>query len=379
MPTRTGPECHVTWRQVSAFRLERHSLLQRNNPDLVAICRNVCGIQAQLMASAEIACAVRADNIHIRDVHSALWERRTLVKTSAMRQTLHLLPSADFSVYKTAIKTSRMAALMRVMARIGVTRPQVDAMNREVLEALSTGPLTTSELVERIRHTMTKGLRTWMELSWSVFRPAIVAGLICYGPDRGREGTFVRVDRWLPKQKPIDEHKAQQTLFRWCLRSYGPATLRDVSRWSGIPMSEAKAVWDSLAGELSSVSIEGDQAWVLREDLKQLQAGRLDAPVLRLLPHFDPYMLAHADKEHLVDARYYKRVYRNQGWLSPVVLLNGRVAGLWTYTRRGKTLALDVELFEKLSKAVLAMLEQEAEMIAQFKGLAVSAIRHTAA
>ena len=138
-------------------------------------------------------------------------------------------------------------------------------------------------------------------------------------------------------------------------------------------MSEAKAVWDSLTG-LRIVSIEGEQAWILNEDLKALQKSELEAPVVRLLPHFDPYMLAHADKAHLVEARYYKRVYRNQGWLSPVVLLNGRVAGVWAYTRRGKTLALEVELFEKLPRKILSMLEQEAEIIARFMELSVSGI-----
>lgn len=331
------------------------------------------------MASAEIACGVRSTRFHVHDLHSALWERRTLVKTTAMRQTMHLLPAEDLGIYKTAIQRSRMAALMRVMARINVTRRQVDVMNQAVVDALSAGPLTKNELLERVQHTMTGGLKAWMQLSWSVFRPAVVAGLICYGPDRGREGTFVRVDQWLPKQKPIDEDKAKQKLFRWCLHSYGPATLRDVSRWSGIPMSEAKAVWDLLAGEMRAVSIEGQQAWILDEDGKALQKSELDAPVVRLLPHFDPYMLAHADKAHLVETRYYKRVYRNQGWLSPVVLLNGRVTGVWDYTRRGEALALDVEFFEKVPRKILSLVEQEAEIIARFMGRSVSGIGYKVA
>src|SRR5947209_3228265 len=358
MPSRSGPECHVTWRQVAAFRLQRHSLLQRNDSDLISICRSVCGIQAQLMASAEIACAVRSVRLGVQDLHAALWQRRTLVKTLAMRQTLHLLPSADFSIYMTAVRSSRMAALLRVMARLGITQRQVDSMNRAVMEALGGGPKTKTDLEQEIKPVMRKGLKAWMELSWNVFRPAIIEGLVCYGPDRGRQATFVRVDQWLPKQKNVDEQEAKRALFRWYLRAYGPAALRDLSRWSGIPVNEAKPVWDSLAEELSPVSIEGWPAWVLHADVKCLRAD-LDSPVLRLLPHFDPYMLAHADKAHLVDPHYYKRVYRNQGWLSPVVLLNGRVAGVWTYVRGGKKLTLDVELFQKLPGTTLSLLEQE--------------------
>jgi len=54
------PEGPVSWRQVAAFRLRRHSLLERKQSDLSAICRHVCGVQAQLMASAEISLEVRA-------------------------------------------------------------------------------------------------------------------------------------------------------------------------------------------------------------------------------------------------------------------------------------------------------------------------------
>ena len=264
-----------------------------------------------------------------------------------------------------------MNALMRIMSKLKVTRAEVDAMNAAVMDALSANPLTKNELGQKIKPAISKGLKLWMKLSWNAFRSAIIEGLICYGPDRGRECTFVRTDQWLPRQNNVDEQQAKRTLFRWCLGAYGPATLRDVSRWSGIPISEAKAVWQSLNDELREVSIEGQQAWIRYEDVKELSHSDFDAPVVRLLPHFDPYMLAHANKAHLVDSHYYKRVYRNQGWLTPVVLLDGRVAGVWSYERSGKMLPVRVELFQKLPKAVHARIEEEAEIIARFMGLAL--------
>jgi hypothetical protein len=76
------------------------------------------------------------------------------------------------------------------------------------------------------------------------------------------------------------------------------------------------------------------------------------------LPSFDPYMLGHRDKEHLVDEANYKRVYRKAGWLSPVVLFAGRVMGVWSHERRGKCLHVNVEPFAKrrcLLKSLSAM------------------------
>lgn len=191
-------------------------------------------------------------------------------------------------------------------------------------------------------------------------------GLVCYGPDRGQEVTFVRVDQWLPKQREVSEQEVKQVLLRRYLSAYGPATLQDFSKWSGISMKEGRAVWESLEGELVKVPMGDKKGSVLRKDSKQLRKCHLGEPVLRLLPSFDPYMLGHVEKTHLVDDRYYKRVYRQQGWISPVVLLNGRVIGIWSYTRRRKGLSLEIELFERRSKTIHARIEEEAASLGGF-------------
>jgi hypothetical protein len=208
-----------------------------------------------------------------------------------------------------------------------------------------------------------------MELSWSVFRPAVVEGLMCYGPDCGTQVTFVRVDQWLPKLKAISESKAQQLLLRRYLAAYGPATLQDFSKWSGIPSKDTRPIWDSLKDDLTEVRVGEKKAWTLRENLKQLSTSSLDDETVRLLPSFDPYMLAHSDKTHFLDPHHYKRVYRGAGWLSPVVLVNGRVAGTWSTQRRGSRLFLEVEPFEKLSKSIRTKVEEEAATLGIFYGI----------
>lgn len=239
-------------------------------------------------------------------------------------------------------------------------------MNEAVVEALSAGPMTQRELTEQIASKVGKNVRTWMEHVWSVFRPAIVEGLICYGPDRGQEVTFVRVDQWLPKQREVSEPEAQQVLLRRYLRAYGPATSQDFSKWTGISMKEARTVWESLDEELVEVSIEDKKGWILREDYKKLTDSHLGDQILRLLPSFDPYMLGHVDKNHLVDSAYYKRVYRNAGWISPVVLLNGRVIGAWSNKRRGNQSSLEIHPFENFSKSLHRKIEGEATSLGDF-------------
>jgi len=252
------------------------------------------------------------------------------------------------------------------MSKFGITQKEFDGMNEAVMEALSAGPLTQRELTDEIASKVGKNVRAWMEHVWSVFRPAIVEGLICYGPDRGQEVTFVRVDQWLPKQREVCAQEAQRVLLRRYLSAYGPATLQDFSRWTGIPMKEARAVWGSLEEELVEVCVEDRKGWILREDYQKLAKSNLGDQILRLLPSFDPYMLGHVDKNHLVDSPYYKRVYRSAGWISPVVLLNGRAIGIWSNSRRGNRLSLEIQPFENFSKSVHRKIQEEAASLGDF-------------
>ena len=73
----------------------------------------------------------------------------------------------------------------------------------------------------------------------------------------------------------------------------------------------------------------------------------------------------------MLSAQHYKRVYRNQGWISPVVLINGAIAGVWSHKLQGKRLLVEIEPFGKLSKAERAGIEREAESLSLFFGSAL--------
>jgi hypothetical protein len=142
--------------------------------------------------------------------------------------------------------------------------------------------------------------------------------------------------------------------------------VQDFVKWSGISMNESKIVWDAMKDEMAEVSVEGELDWCLRKSLPQLKDAGFSKPILRLLPNFDPYLLAHVSKDHLVTDKHYKRIYRQAGWISPVVLLNGRVAGIWSISRGPAALSLNVELFEKLPTAACSQLYDEAARLGHF-------------
>jgi hypothetical protein len=109
-----------SWQQVAAFRLRRHHLLEYNQPDLVRVCSDICGVQASWPLH-ELPLWARLPTVKRENIHSALWRRRSLVKTTLMRQTLHWIPAQEFSSYIAALRSSRIAALLKIRANFGVT------------------------------------------------------------------------------------------------------------------------------------------------------------------------------------------------------------------------------------------------------------------
>lgn len=354
----------ITPAQISAFRLARHHLIQRKPTDLFTLCRDVCGVQAQVLSAAEMAWWARNHQLTRAQIQAALWNKRTLIKTYALRGTLHILTAKDFPVYVSALQRSQGESTRKIMARVGLSVKEIAALETAAMNALQAGPLTQGELTEQVKSRVGKKTAAAIAKFWNIFRPLFSAGLICYGPPRGQEVTFIRVERWLPSFKEIAEPEAREILLRRYLRAYGPAAPQDFSRWTGIAMNEVKTVFAALMSEVREVESASAKSFILREDYEQLRASKMPEASLRLLPSFDPFMLGHVDKSLLVDEKNYKRVYRNQGWLSHVVLRNGKVLGVWNYERKSWRLA--IAPFEKFSRATRALIRTEAESLAKF-------------
>jgi hypothetical protein len=136
------------------------------------------------MSSAELTLAARVEGLGPDDVGRALWEERSLVKTWAMRGTLHLLPAAEFPLWQAALATRRgweAGAWQRAFA----SREELERINQAVAEALD-GRLSREELAAEVaRRTGSEQLGDKLRESWgALLKPAAALGLLCFAPAR---------------------------------------------------------------------------------------------------------------------------------------------------------------------------------------------------
>jgi DNA glycosylase AlkZ-like len=377
----------VTWKRVAAFRLTRHHLARRARADeLTKVPGRIGGAQAQLLLAGQMSIGVRVRNVTVRDVDAALWKEKTLVKAWCMRRTMFLVPSDELALFArgSALRAERE---VRWVLNKGVPPQKLERLLQAVLDSLDE-PIGVSTMAERVskslgyRLTQRPGGSGWgdrRKVPWIEFgaRPlpagyllhiAGARGVYCCGPNSGGESTFVRADRWLPRWKDMPQARAEEELLKRYLRAYGPSTPGDFAIWTGMTARDAKRIWSQVEESFAPVDVEGWGSWVLKDDLEVLQEAKTEGPVVRLLPFFDSYLLGHKSHRNVVGPGEHRRVYRPQGWVSPVLLVDGRVAGVWSYARKGGRFAARVTPFSPLSRHTSAALRARAEELGAFNG-----------
>jgi Winged helix DNA-binding domain len=174
--------------------------------------------------------------------------------------------------------------------------------------------------------------------------------------------TFVRPDRWLGKLARQDPDEAANEVVRRFLATYGPATADDFARWIGIRGAQTKRMLEALGDQAAAVEVDGRATTALAADVKSLRAAKPSSSSVRLLPAFDPFVVGTRPRDHLVAPRHQAKIFRPQGWISPVVLVDGTAAGIWK-RERGR---VELEPFGRLSRAARQAVDEEAERLRVF-------------
>lgn len=359
----------LTWQQVNSWRLAQQQLLERAAPEeVLAVVTRLGGVQAQLMSAAELALWARVQAITPAAVQRLLWEERTLVKTWAMRGTLHLLPSQAFGDFVAASTATTVKRPPSYYTYHKVTSAELTAILETVPLVLSDTPITREQLADAVAERTGKAnLREVLLSGWgALLKPSARRGDICFGPNQGQNVTFVRPEHWLGVWQAQEPTPALQEAARCFLTAYGPATLEEFARWWGIDTAQARKLFKTLADELTPVEVEGWPAQVLATTLAAMTTGE-PAHTVRLLPYFDPYTIAIArHSDALLPAAYQKKVYRAQGWISPVVLVAGRIVGVWEHAINRNGVAVTVTLFDAVTQPIKECIAAEAEALDTF-------------
>jgi hypothetical protein len=312
----------------------RQQLLDPVGTESVAgVVRRLGAIPAQPDAAAELAVRARRERSRSGEVARAVADGR-IIKTFAFRGATHLMTPEDGGSYLALRAASRMWELPSWQSHYGLAPADWPFLREAVRAALADGPMTRDELGAavtarpRLRHL---GF-AFADGAGTLLKPLAWQGDMSFGPPRDGHATFQRLDgnpRWagLPD---LDEAgtRAVEAYFR----AYGPATPDRVRYWLGEGLGAGrKRIQSWIAGlgdRLAPVDVDGEPAYVLREDLEGL-AATTATTATRLLPGYDQWVLGPGTADaHVVPPARRALVSRQ----ASIVIVGGVVSGTWSLT-----------------------------------------------
>jgi len=332
---------------------------------LVDAVKAVIGVQAQLPSAMELSLRARVSDLASTDIEAARVQERTVVRTSCMRGTLHLVATDDLGWLLPLLAPGIISGNARRSAQLGLDEQTYAKGMRVIHEALAArGPLTRAELAQQLA---SHGIDASGQRAPYLVSRAAVEGNVCYGPDRGTEPTYVLLEDWAKLGPSLSREAALAELAHRYLSAYGPAEPRDLAAWSGLPVREARAAWQLLADQLVELKVAGQPLWMLAEQTAWLNEPLTDGPTVSLLPMFDTYLLGYKNRDLVVAPAHQGSIYHG-GMMVPTVVVEGGAAGTWRYERRGRQVHIEVTPFHPLNAEVRGLIVAEAADVGRFLG-----------
>jgi hypothetical protein len=291
----------MQWESVLAWRVARQHLAERAT-DPLAVISDICGLHAQVMSSAQLTLTARVEDPPDVETLDAL------VKTWAMRGTLHLLRKDELGLYVGAQGGLKPRYEQKSwLKHFDLTPEDVQTILTGVPEALRDGPLDRAQLAERVHPGLGRGYG-------DLLKPLAFRGEIVVVADK----RFA-----LPEPfERIDTETATKELARRFLTRYGPATREEFAKWFGAPSPAAPGRWIKALDV-----VETEFGYLLADDVEACEAAQ-PSGVVRLLGAFDQYVVA-APRDDRATTNP-EHIYRPGGWFSPVLLVDGVMAGIWS-------------------------------------------------
>lgn len=313
-------------------RLAAQLLAGPKATSVLEVLERCVAVQSQELRAGHLGVRARSTGLTVADVDAVLADRSAVV-TWVNRGTLHLIRSEDYAWLHALTTPQLTTANATRLRQEGVSSAQADKAMPVIRRLLSDGPATRTEIRDALER---KGIPVQGQAIVHLLLKATLAGLCVRGPMVGREQAFVLVADWLGKQPRLTRASVLRELGVRYLASHGPATDRDLAKWAGVGLRDARAALEGLTPPSYDAPMPGPT----------------------LLGPWDELLLGWESRTEVLGDN--TNVVTVNGIFKPIALVRGRAVATWTISTGA------LEPFAPLSAAVTKALEKEYADVQRF-------------
>jgi hypothetical protein len=342
----------TTPRDLGLLRLAALRLVGPFEPTAADAVRRLGAMQAQDYPGALLSVALRTTSRLRKDVVASL-DAGEVVRSWPMRGTLHFVAAEDLRWFLDTVGVRTVGTASKRWADLGLDEPQAERARELVDQALATrGRASRAALLTAMDDG---GIDVTGQRGAHLIGYLALTGTLCLGPTDGeREQLFVRLADWVPDRR-LDRDEALAELAARFFTGHGPATVKDLVRWAGCTVRDARAGLAAVADRLETVTVEGTEYLMDPATPDRLAAARSEADGVLLLPGFDEFVLGYGDRSAVVPAEFADRIVPGgNGMFRATVVHGGQVVATWKWAGRGAKRAVAVEPFTVLPDDVAA-------------------------
>ncbi len=347
--------------EIATMRLQNQQLVDTKFKTPKQLVSWLSAVQAQDYAMAKWAIGIRQPGSTNESIEQAL-DRGDIIRTHVLRPTWHFVSADDIRwMLELTAPTIKVAASF-MNRQLELDEPTLKKSNKIIEKSLQGKQLTRSELMAILEK---KGIFTNNLRAAHFMLRAELDGIVCNGPMRGKQFTYALLDEKVPPVNNLKKEEALAALAKRYFTSHGPATLADFAWWSGLSITNARSGLEMVKPGLTQDKC-GQTVYWFHNSGSMLKSY---PKTIHLLPSYDEFIISYKDRAASLEPAYLKNSISGNGIFKPVILVNGKVEGIWKRTIKKDKLVIETVFFKTGKALRQKAMKQAAHLFENFLSL----------
>lgn len=345
----------MTINELPALRLQNQKIIHSNLKTPHDAVAWLGAVQSQDLPASLHAVGLRIPGSTEQEIEAAITDR-TIVRTWPMRSTIHLLPAEDALWITRLLGPRQNKKGASIYRNLSLTDTLLEQAGEVLRKCLANSPKDRAEIYAALEKA---GIPTGEGRGLHIIKYWGQEGLLCIAPRIRKQHTFALLETWVRHNTIASSDEGFSILAGRYFKSHGPATLKDFMWWTGATKAEASKGLEAVKHLFDTQTINGQEYFF--SPVKTMPT--LDSNQAILLPAFDEYTVAYADRSAVIDTKDMKKVYYG---INPNIVIGGQVLGTWKRIFKAKAAHITLLPFSHFSSVQLDEISKAAQRYETF-------------